>query len=220
MNDITPQQLRAMLTTPDADTRATIWVGPLNHCMQLVSISTVTRQAAFLAQVLHESSEFHQLEESLGYSAQRLRQVWPQRFPTDAIAAAYSHNPAKLANHVYANRMGNGDEASGDGWAYRGRGLIQLTGRDNYTRLSQAMEIDALGNPDLLLQPAGAALSAGWFWLSNGLNAVADKTAGSNGEAGFTELTRRINGATTGLQQRLERWQRARKALGVDAGAA
>ncbi|MET0267595.1 MAG: hypothetical protein ABW202_18515 [Duganella sp.] len=110
--------------------RAAQWIVPINDSMKTCAIDTPVRQAAFLAQVLLESSEFHQLQEALSYSAERLHQVWPQRFPNLEVAAAYSHNPQKLANHVYAGRMGNGDEASGDGWKYRGCGLIQLTGRN------------------------------------------------------------------------------------------
>lgn len=215
MNEITKEQLAAMLTTPDAATRAVIWTSPLNDCMRACSITTVPRQSAFLAQVMLESSEFRQLQESLSYSPQRLRQVWPQRFHTDELAAEYGHNPEKLANNVYANRMGNGDEASGDGWNYRGRGLIQLTGRENYANFSKAMNSAALHNPDLLQQPAGAALSAGWFWLSKGLNELADLTAGADGDAHFVELTKRINGGTNGLQQRREYWLRILKVLGA-----
>lgn len=218
MSEITKEQLQAMLTTADADSRAALWVGPLNGGMRACDISTPVRQAAFLAQVLLESSEFHQLQESLNYSAERLRQVWPQRFPNDATAADYSHHPEKLANNVYANRMGNGDEASGDGWAYRGRGLIQLTGRDNYASFSKAMGIDAVADPDLLQQPAGATMSAAWFWQSKGLNELADHTGGSDADTAFVALTKRINGGTNGLPQRRDYWRRAQKALGINAG--
>ena len=216
MTDITQEQLRAMLTTADADARAALWVGPLNECMRNCSINTPARQAAFLAQILLESSEFHQLTEGLNYSADRLRQVWPQRFPNPETAAAHSHNPEKLANNDYANRMGNGAEASGDGWNYRGRGLIQLTGRSNYELFSRAMGIDALANPDQLQEPAGAAMSAGWFWMSKGLNEVADLAVGADADVHFVDLTRRINGGTTGLPQRRAYWQRALKALGAE----
>jgi putative chitinase len=217
MNEITQQQLRSMLTTPEADARATQWVGPLAKCMQACSIDTPVRQAAFLAQIMVESSELRRLEESLNYSAQRLRQVWPQRFPTDDIAALYAHNANALANHVYADRMGNGNESSGDGWRYRGRGLIQLTGRDNYTAFAKAMNVDAIGNPDLVLHPDGAALSAGWFWHSKGLNELADQTAGQDAEANFVLITKRINGGTIGLDERKSYWRRAQKALGLVA---
>ncbi len=218
MSEITKEQLQAMLTTADAGNRAALWVGPLNGCMRACDISTPPRQAAFLAQVLLESSEFHLLQESLNYSAERLRQVWPQRFPNDAVAADYSHRPEKLASNVYANRMGNGNEASGDGWAYRGRGLIQLTGRDNYASFSRAMGIDAVADPDLLLQPAGATMSAAWFWQSKGLNELADQTAGRDADAAFLALTKRINGGTNGLPQRRDYWRRAQQALGINAG--
>ena len=217
MNQITEKQLRNTLAASDTDARPGVWIGPLNQGMQACLISTPVRQSAFLAQVLLESSELRQLQELLSYSSQRLRQVWPQRFPTDDQATAFSHNPEKLANNVYANRMGNGDEASGDGWKYRGRGLIQLTGRENYAAFSKAMNVDALGNPDLLQLPAGAALSAAWFWLSKGLNELADKTTGDDADVHFIELTRRINGGTNGLLQRRAYWDRARKALGEPA---
>ncbi len=220
MNPISQAQLSAMLTPPNADSHAGLWLAPLNDGMRAGSIDTPLRQAAFLSQVLLESGEFHQLQEALSYSPQRLRQVWPQRFPDDASAAAYGHNPQKLANKVYAKRMGNGDEASGDGWNYRGRGLIQLTGRDNYARFSKAMGCDALNAPDLLQQPAGAALSAAWFWLSNGLNELADKTVGADAETHFTEISRRINGGSNGLAERKAYWNRVRAVLGIDTGAA
>ncbi|MES2739731.1 MAG: glycoside hydrolase family 19 protein [Pseudomonadota bacterium] len=220
MNPITQAQLCAMLTTPNADSHAQLWLAPLNDGMRAGSIDTRARQAAFLAQVLLESGEFHQLQESLNYSPQRLRQVWPQRFPDDASAAAYGHNPQKLANKVYAKRMGNGDEASGDGWNYRGRGLIQLTGRDNYARFSKAMGSNALLVPDLLQEPAGAVLSAAWFWMSNGLNELADKTVGADADTHFTAITRRINGGINGLAQRKTYWERVRAVLGTETRAA
>jgi putative chitinase len=215
MHELSTTELAAMLTTSDADTRAQLWTAPLNDSMRACSIDSVTRQAAFLAQVLLESSELRQLQEFLSYSPQRLRQVWPQRFPTDQVAEQYAHNPQKLANKVYAQRMGNGDEASGDGWAYRGRGLIQLTGRDNYAHFSAAMGCDALTHPDLLQEPMGAALSAAWFWRTHGLNELADGTVQAGGDAHFSEITRRINGGLNGLAQRRLYWERACKILGV-----
>lgn len=219
MNELTEAQLRAMLTTADADARVARWLSPINDGMRACAITTPVRQAVFLAQVLLESSELRLTEEALHYSAQRLCQVWPQRFPSEDVASAFSNNPEKLANRVYAQRMGNGDEDSGDGWAYRGRGLIQLTGRDNYAGFSRAMGIDALSDPDLLQRPAGAVLSAGWFWQSKGLNELADRMAGTNADADavFAEITRRINGGLNGLAQRREYWMRARQALGIPA---
>jgi putative chitinase len=219
MNQITQQQLQSMLTGADIEPRCKQWLGALNKCMDTCAINTPLRQSAFLAQVLVESGELRRLEEGLSYSTQRLRQVWPQRFPTDEIAFRYSRNPTALANNVYAHRMGNGDEASGDGWRYRGRGLIQLTGRDNYAAFSKGMGIDALGDPDQLLKPDGAALSAAWFWHSHGLNELADKTEGADAEANFVLITKRINGGTVGLEERKACWHRTRTALGLAATA-
>ena len=217
MNEITQQQLRSILTAPDADALAGRWTAALNDCMRASAIGTPERQAAFLAQVMVESAELRRVDEALGYSAERLRQVWPQRFPTAEAAARYARNPAALANHVYAGRMGNGDEASGDGWRFHGRGLIQLTGRDNYLAFARATGVDAVAHPDLLLEPAGAALSAGWFWQSKGLNDLADRLDGAQADAVFEQITRRINGGTIGLQERRAYWLRARHALGIGA---
>ena len=213
MNPITEPQLRAVLACGADDARPGAWLDALNAAMRGCDIATPARQAAFLAQVLHESGELRHLEESLNYSPQRLRQVWPRRFPTDEAAAAYGHAPERLANHIYADRLGNGDEASGDGWRYRGRGLIQLTGRDNYAALARALPIDALADPALLLTPAGAALSAGWFWRAHGLNELADQAVGADADARFAEITRRVNGGTNGLDERRAYWLRARQAL-------
>lgn len=215
MNPITENQLRAMLAAPDADPRPGLWVAPLNIAMQAWDISTPVRQSAFLAQVLHESSELRRSQEALSYSAPRLREVWPRHFPTDDIAALYSHQPERLANYVYANRMGNGDEDSGDGWHYRGRGLLQLTGRATYASFAKASKIDALANPDLVQLPPAAALSAGWFWATNYLNELADRTAGPDRETQFIALTKCINGGTNGLHQRQEYWARVQHALGM-----
>jgi putative chitinase len=217
MNEITQQQLRSVMIAADADARAGQWVAALNDCMRACAITSGARQAAFLAQVMVESSELRRLDEALSYAPQRLRQVWPQRFPTDDVAMHYAHNPTALANYVYAGRMGNGNEASGDGWRFHGRGLIQLTGRDNYVAFARAMQVDAIRDPDLLLQPAGAALSAGWFWQSKGLNELADQLAGSQADQVFEQITRRINGGTLGLDERRAYWQRARTALGSAA---
>lgn len=213
MNPITEQQLRTLLAASDADPRAALWASPLNQCMQSYEIDTPTRQSVFLAQVLHESAALKHLEEDLNYSAPRLRAVFGRRFTSDEQAAGYSHRPEKLANYIYANRMGNGDEASGDGWKYRGRGLIQLTGRDNYARFAVATHCEALANPDLLLQPPAAALSAAWFWGSHGLNSLADQCTGPGGDAQFLALTKRINVAADGLASRAALWKLARQAL-------
>jgi putative chitinase len=217
MNEITQQQLRAMMIATDADARAARWVAALNDAMHACAITSRMRQAAFLAQVMVESSELRTCDEALNYSPERLRQVWPQRFPSDEVAGRYGHNPARLANYVYAGRMGNGGEDSGDGWRFHGRGLIQLTGRDNYKAFMQAMQVDVLSNPDLLLAPANAALSAAWFWESKGLNALADQLDGNQADRQFELITRRVNGGMLALEQRRAYWQRARMVLGGGA---
>ncbi|SFH00804.1 putative chitinase [Duganella sp. CF458] len=213
MNPITEQQLRTLLAASDADPRPGLWTAQLNECMQAHDISTPARQSAFLAQVLHESAGLKHLEEGLSYSAPRLRAVFGRRFTSDEQAVAYSHQPEKLANYIYADRMGNGNEASGDGWKYRGRGLIQLTGRDNYARFAAATKTDALANPDLVLSPPAAALSAAWFWSSHGLNDFADKSSAPDGDAQFLALTKRINQAADGLASRSALWKLARQVL-------
>lgn len=214
-NGLTLTRLRQLLSHLGGDATAAQWLEPLNAAMQACAIDTPARQAAFLAQVLVESSELRCREESLSYTPQRLRAVWPQRFLSDERAAHYSHNPQALANYIYAGRMGNGDETSGDGWRYHGRGLIQLTGRDNYAQFARTSGLDVLAQPDLLLEPAGAARAAAWFWQTMGLNELADRTAGSDGDIHFMNITKRINGQTIGLEERRAYWQRARRALGL-----
>lgn len=211
------EQLTALLSQPVAKAKVDVWIGPLNAAMDEWSINTPQRQAAFLAQILHESNEFQHLVENLNYSADRLRQMWPSRFPTDAIAQQYAANPEKLANQIYAGRMGNGDEASGDGWRYRGRGLIQLTGRSNYEACSDALGVDFTRAPDGLSQPAAAMLSAAWFWSSRGLNALADHQPGRNDTDDFAQITRVINGGTAELDQRIVYWDEAKTMLGAMA---
>lgn len=152
------------------------WVAPINAALSSAQCNTTDRAAMFLANARHESAQFTRLEENLNYSSGGLVATFPKYFTTDE-AHAYEHQPARIANRVYAGRMGNGDEASGDGWRYRGRGLFQITGRDNYHEVGVALlsSGDAmLESPDLLLQPSFAALSAGWYWLTNGLNELAD----------------------------------------------
>jgi len=171
------------------------WLQPLIDTFIKYNISTTQRQASFIGQCQHESNNFRTLEENLHYSAAGLMRVWPSRFTSDVVAQAYANNPEKIANKVYAGRMGNGDEESGDGWAYHGRGLIQLTGRDNYSACGASLGFALLTNPELLLQPKSACLSAGWFWGKRGLNALAD--------AGDIEtMTKRINGGLIGIDDR------------------
>ena len=187
--------------------RASLFAPHLAAAMKRWGIDTPLRQAAFLAQIGHESGRLTRLEENLNYSAQRLTQVWPARFPTVAEAQPFAGRPEALANRVYGGRMGN--DRPGDGWRFRGRGLKQLTGRDNYTLYARASSHDVVSNPDQLLTPAVAADSAGWFWNANGCNALADKAA-------WAALTKRINGGTIGLQERIALTARALKAFNAD----
>lgn len=204
--------LLAVVPGADADR----WLEPLNAAMASWEINSPQRIAAFLAQIAHESAGLTRLEENLRYSAKRLCQVWPKRFPSLQVAAPYANNPEKLANRVYAGRLGNGDEASGDGWRYRGRGLIQLTGRSNYASCGKALDIDLDETPDVLAEPTTASLSAAWFWSSRGLNELADHAPGDDDERDFTRITVIINGGKVGLAERLALWRRAQEAL--DAG--
>jgi len=164
------------------------------------------RMAAFLAQIAHESGGFNFTKENLNYSAQALMKTWPKRFPTTAVANQYARNQEKIANKVYANRMGNGTESSGDGFKYRGRGLIQLTGKDNYRKFANAIDKTLEETVLYLETPEGAVSSAGWFWDVNKLNIYADKND-------FVGLTRRINGGTNGLADRKHHYDIALKAL-------
>lgn len=164
------------------------------------------RMAAFLAQVAHESGGFNFTKEGLNYSAQALNKTFRKYFPTVASAQPYTRQPAKIANKVYANRMGNGPESSGDGYKFCGRGLIQLTGRTNYTKFAQAVGKSLDDAIAYLETSEGAVASAGWFWDINKLNIYADK-------GDFVGLTRRINGGTNGLADRQHHYAIALKAL-------
>ena len=180
------------------------WTQALNPALERYEINTRARLCSFLAQTGHESSQFNRLVESLNYTTpQRLMRVWPRRFATAASALPYVRNEAKLANFVYANRLGNGNSASGDGFKFRGRGIIQITGRSNYAGAGQAIHIDLVNAPDRLLTREVAALTAAWFWQSRGLNALADDKTDDNDLEDFTEITRRINGGTVGIRERL-----------------
>lgn len=162
-------------------------------------ITTVERVAAFLAQCGHESADFTILQENLNYSAKGLSATWPKRFVSEAAAAPYNRNPEKIANKVYADRMGNGPESSGDGWKYRGRGAIQLTGHDNYKMFATDVGLsieDAIVYVESL---DGAVESAAWFWWRNNLNQWVDKND-------IVTLSKRINGGTLGLQERVDHY--------------
>jgi putative chitinase len=178
------------------------WHAPFLAAMAERHIDTPRRQAAFLAQVGHESSSLSRVEEGLNYTAQRLMQVWPKRFPDFDSAHYYEHSPERLANLVYASRMGNGAYESGDGFRYRGRGPIQITGADSYRRCGIALNLPLIEQPELLLQFGPGARSAAWFWEDRSLNALADADD-------FDAITRRINGGTEGASQRLARYEQA-----------
>lgn len=189
------------------------YLGALNMSMQECGIDTVDRARAFLAQVGHESSQLNNIEENLNYSAQGLRKIFPKYFPTQKEALAFARNPEGIANRVYANRMGNGGEESGDGWAFRGRGLIQITGRDNYASMSSLMGKDLTIWPDALLLPLDACRSAALWWKANGLNALADKLSGSGERKTFEAITKRVNGGLNGIDDRWEIYQKAKAAI-------
>lgn len=166
-------------------------------------INTPLRLAHFLAQCGHESAGFKATSENLNYSAKGLNGIFKKYFPTEAAAAAYARNPQKIANKVYANRMANGDEASGDGYKFRGRGYIQLTGKANYTAFGKAIGEDILSNPDVV-SGKYSLLSAAWFWSNNGLNKLAD---GGSTDVVVTSITKRVNGGTIGLPDRIKHFK-------------
>jgi putative chitinase len=171
--------------------------------MEKFGVNTPLRLAHFLAQCGHESGGFRLTQENLNYSAKGLRGIFKKYFPTDALAAAYARQPQKIANRVYGSRMGNGPEASGEGFKFRGRGYIQLTGKQNYTAFDLAVEDDILANPDLV-STKHALASAAWFWKKNGLNLIAD--TGASKEV-VTKITKRVNGGTIGLPDRIKHFK-------------
>jgi len=184
------------------------WCEALNKLLPDYEINTPQRIAAFLAQCAHESGGFNALQENLNYKAESLMRVWPGRFPTMEIASHYAHNPEMIANKVYADRMGNGPESSGDGWKYCGRGLIQLTGKDNYTAFADSIGVTPEEVSEYLTTFEGSIQSACWFWENNNLNQFAD-----NGD--ITTMTKRINGGTIGLEDRMKHYQHALHVLGA-----
>lgn len=179
------------------------WLEPLTDVFAKYDISTPKRQASFIGQCMHESGNFKVIEENLHYSPERLHAVFPSRFPTVESASSFD-TPEKIANKIYGGRMGNLQD--GDGWKYHGRGLIQLTGRDNYKSFSDATGIDAINHPELLLQLEYACLSAGWFWNKRTLNMTADTSD-------YKTMTQRINGGLLGLDDRIAKIQSVEKIL-------
>jgi putative chitinase len=183
------------------------WLGPLEATFAKYDITTPIRQAAFIGQCAHESANFKTLEENLNYSPQALMKTWPSRFPDLPTAMKYAHNQEAVANKVYGGRMGNGVEESGDGWKYHGRGLIQLTGKENYANCGSGIGVDLLNSPGLLTDPKYAALSAGWFFNKKSLNALADASD-------YETMTKRINGGLIGLDDRKAKIAKAISVLG------
>ena len=189
--------IAALVAAGIGPTQARTFEAPLAAACARFGIDTPQREAAFLAQIAHESRLLTALEEGLYYrDPARICKIFPSTVPNLGVAQGLACNPKALANHVYANRNGNRDEASGDGWRYRGRGLIQLTGRANYARAAAALDRPYVEQPDLVLEPADACLTAAWFWDAHNLNALADA-------ARFDDVTRAINGpAMAGAQER------------------
>lgn len=184
------------------------WHSAMDRCLPDYDINTPQRIAMFVAQCAHESGNFRVLKENLNYRAESLTKVWPRHFPNLDIARQYAHKQEAIANRAYANRMGNGDEASGDGWRYCGRGLIQLTGKDNYTRFAMSIETPVEEIPAYLGTFEGAVQSACWFWETNNLNQWCD-------QGDVLTVTKKINGGTLGLADRQKHYQHALHVLGL-----
>jgi putative chitinase len=195
--ELTQEQLQQIIPK---NQYVSYWYTALQQLLPQYEINTPDRIAAFLAQCAHESGGFVFIKENLNYRWQSLRKVFPKYFPTDALAQQYEKQPQKIANRVYANRMGNGPEESGDGWRFCGRGLIQVTGRDNYSWFAASLQISPEEASEYMETFEGAAQSACWFWESNNLNQWADKKD-------ILTLTKRINGGTIGLEDRKKHYE-------------
>ena len=176
-------------------------INELPSVIEKFEIDSVLKLSHFLAQASHESAGFTAVRENLNYSADGLRRVFPKFFP-DNLAESYARQPQRIASRVYADRMGNGDEESGDGYTYRGRGYLQCTGKDNYQQFSDDFNIDAVNEPDLLASDY-PLLSAGWFFTKNGIWKICDQGSGVDV---ITKVTKRVNGGTIGLDDRIERF--------------
>ena len=183
------------------------WYQALINNLPQYEINTPERVAGFIAQCAHESGGFKRLKENLNYKWESLRKVFPKYFPTDELAQEYAHKQDRIANRVYGSRMGNGDESSGDGFRYCGRGLIQLTGRNNYTKFAESIGMAVEEVPALLETFDGAVESACWFWKTNNLNQYADS-------GDILTMTKRINGGTIGLEDRIKHYNHALEVFG------
>lgn len=192
MSELTLDVLKACLPQAKQE-RLAMFLEGLNETFEHFEINTPARKAMFIAQTAHESGNFNAVEENLNYQAKALMAFWPKKFA--GVADEYARKPEKIANRAYCDRMGNGPEASGEGFKYRGRGLIQLTGKDNYRACGKALGLDLLTDPDQVAKNPVAVLSAGWFWDTRKLNQWADKED-------VTTVTKKINGGTIGLADR------------------
>jgi putative chitinase len=203
--DFTVEQVRELV--PRALGGPDDWYESMYEALPQYAITSVPRVAAFIAQCAHESGGFSTLEENLNYKAATLTRIWPQRYPS-GIAEQFAGKPEAIANKSYGGRMGNGPEVSGEGWKFRGRGLLQLTGKDNYSSCSKFMFQDdtLLENPDILLDSYYAIHSACWFWHKNNLNQYADSSD-------FVTMTKKINGGTIGLEDRKKHYAHAVEVL-------
>jgi len=184
------------------------WLECLNTILPEYEIDSPERVAAFLAQCAHESASFTAIKENLNYKAESLMKVFPKYFPNQELAEQYAHNQEAIANRVYGNRMGNGDELSGDGYAYCGRGLIQLTGHDNYKLFADSLSMSLEEAVEYLQTFEGCVQSAAWFWETNDLNTLADS-------GDIKAMTKRINGGYIGLEDRVKHYEHALEVLGV-----
>ena len=203
--NFTQEQLKEMIPR---NSYVSQWYEAISSILPEYEINTPQRVAAFLAQCAHESGGFVFLKENLNYKAASLRKVFPKYFPDDATASAYANKPERIANRVYANRMGNGPEDSGDGWRYCGRGLIQLTGKDNYTFFAASIDVPVEEASEYLQTFEGAVQSACFFWEQNNLNKWADS-------GDILTLTKRINGGTIGLEDRIKHYEHALHIFGA-----
>lgn len=206
---ITVQQLQMIAHTPAGKNAAVRFAPILNELLPNFGLTEPAVIAAFIAQAMHESAELTRLIESFNYSTEvRLFNTFPTRFKTIQVAKTYFRKPEAIANFVYANRMGNGDFMSGDGFKFRGRGLFQLTGRENYQLVSNVLKLDFVNYPDRVVEPYYAVMTACWYWNNRNLSLHARNGA-------FNTISKLLNGGTNGLVERRDYWFAAKEALGV-----
>lgn len=212
--NVTEPQIRRIMTGAKSE-NITAFVKAFNKYSDQFGITSKQRAIHFISQVAVESDQLNAIEENLNYSAEGLMKTWPSRFTAEK-AKEYARQPQKIANYVYANRMGNGDEASGDGWRYKGRGLIMLTGKSQYLNYEKSGLCNGklTENPEWLAKYPGALKSAMWYWKTNGLNEIADRDdGGTAGESVCMTISKKVNGGNNGLSQRLYFWRQAKKVL-------